>query len=64
MKKMLLCLLCALLLIQQARAISPLPEDSFDLGCTSAVLMERSTGTLLYAKTPTSVWLPPASPRS
>ena len=50
MKKMLLCLLCALLLIQQARAISPLPEDSFDLGCTSAVLMERSTGTLLYAK--------------
>ena len=50
MKKMLLCLLCALLLIQQARAISPLPEDSFDLDCTSAVLMERSTGTLLYAK--------------
>ena len=50
MKKMLLCLLCALLLIQQARAISPLPEDSFDLDCTSAVMMERSTGTLLYAK--------------
>ena len=33
-----------------AAAVDLLPEDSFDLGCTAAVLMERETGTLLYAR--------------
>ena len=32
------------------RALEPLPEDSFALDCTAAVLMERETGTVLYAR--------------
>ncbi len=33
-----------------ATAVSPLPEDSFSLDCTAALLMERETGEVLYAK--------------
>ncbi len=32
------------------QAAEPLPEDSFSLDCTAALLMERETGTVLYAK--------------
>ena len=43
-------LLIPLLLSLPVRALEPLEEDHFDLKCTAAVLMERETGTLLYAK--------------
>ena len=35
-----------------AVAVEPLPEDTFSLPCTSAVLMERESGTVLYSKNP------------
>ena len=35
-----------------ARAMEILPEDTFSLPCTAAVLMERETGAVLYAKNP------------
>ena len=56
----LLPVLAAGLLAVPARALEPLPEDSFSLGCTAAVLMERETGTVLYAKAE-RVHLSPAS---
>ena len=34
----------------RARAAEPLPEDSVSLDCTAAVLMERETGEILYAR--------------
>ena len=40
-------LLAALLLPTPVRAAGP---EDFDLGCTGAVLMERETGTVLYAR--------------
>ena len=33
-----------------ANAAAPLPEDTFSLSCRAAVLMERQTGTVLYAR--------------
>ena len=33
-----------------ALAVEALPEESFSLSCTAAVLMERQTGTVLYEK--------------
>ena len=35
-----------------AAAMETLPEDTFSLSCTAAVLMERETGTVLYSKNP------------
>ncbi len=43
-------LLTAQVLTPTARALEPLPEDTFSLPCTAAVLMERESGALLYAK--------------
>ena len=40
--------LAALMTSGSVRAADP--EDSFDLGCTGAVLMERQTGAVLYAR--------------
>ena len=42
--------LTAGVLAPSVRAVEPLPEDSFALDCTAAVLMERETGAVLYAK--------------
>jgi len=42
--------LVLLLLTTGAWAAAPEEADRFDLGCTSAVLMERETGTVLYEK--------------
>ena len=46
------CIFLALvpLLTLSARAAEPSREAGFDLGCSGAVLMERETGTVLYAK--------------
>ena len=48
MRKIICTLLSLTLLSAGARAAEPAPSGSFDLGCTSAVLMERETGTALY----------------
>lgn len=50
MRKFLCILISILVLTTPALAIEPLPEDNFSLDCTAAVLMERQTGTVLYAK--------------
>ncbi len=50
MKKILLTLLCAVLLTSPCRAITPLEEDALDLASSSAVLIEKSTGELIYEK--------------
>ncbi len=50
MKKILSAALAAWLLCTPCLALETLPEDSFSLNCTSAVLMERQTGAVLYAK--------------
>ena len=50
MKKFLSFLLCALALTGPCLAADCLPEESFTLPCEAAVLMERQTGTILYAK--------------
>ena len=48
MRKIICTLLSVTLLSAGAKAAEPTPSGSFDLGCTSAVLMERETGTVLY----------------
>ena len=50
MRRIICIILSIFLLTVPAYAVELLPEDNFDLGCTAAVLMERETGTLLYAK--------------
>lgn len=58
MKKILLFLLVPLLILPARAAM--LPEDSFALDCRAAVLMERESGRVIYAKNPTEE-LSPAS---
>ena len=57
-----LCIFLTLIpfLSTAARAAEPLEEGFFDLGCRAAVLMERETGTVLYARGE-HLRLPPAS---
>jgi D-alanyl-D-alanine carboxypeptidase (penicillin-binding protein 5/6) len=50
MKRLLAFLLAALLLSTPALAVEVLPEESMNLACTSAVLMEKESGSLIYAK--------------
>lgn len=50
MKKLFAFLLCLSLLTTPALAVECLPEESFTLPCDAAILMERQTGTILYAK--------------
>lgn len=50
MRILITLLLTAAMLTAPVFALEPLGPDSFDLRCTAAVLMERETGTLLYAK--------------
>lgn len=50
MKRVLAFLLAALLLSTPTLAVNVLPEESMNLACTSAVLMEKESGTLIYAK--------------
>ena len=45
-----LCILMVLTLLTGPVRAAPAEGDSFDLGCTAAVLMERQTGTVLYAR--------------
>ena len=45
-----LVLLSGILPTVSARAVTPVPEDSFELKCTSAILIERSTGEIIYEK--------------
>ena len=58
MKKLLLFLLIPLLILPARAAM--LPEDAFALDCRAAVLMERESGRVIYAKNPTEE-LSPAS---
>ena len=66
------CIFLALvpLLTLSARAAEPSGEAGFDLGCSGAVLMERETGTVLYAKgehqrlSPASVTLSGSPPKA
>ena len=50
MRKVLFILLAAALLTTPCAALDLPQESDFSLGCTAAALMERETGTLLYAK--------------
>lgn len=50
MKKILLTLLCALLLTSYCYAITPLEENMIDISATSAILIERTTGEIIYEK--------------
>ena len=50
MRRFVCAALAALYLTIPALAAEPLPEESFSLACTAAVLMERQTGTILYEK--------------
>ena len=50
MRRFVCAALAALYLTIPALAAEPLPEESFSLACTAAVLMERQTGTVLYEK--------------
>ncbi len=50
MKRICALLLSAWLLSLPCLALEPLPEESFSLKCSSALLMERSTGEVLYEK--------------
>lgn len=50
MRRFICAALAALYLTIPALAVETLPEDSFSLSCTAAVLMERQTGTVLYEK--------------
>ncbi len=50
MKKILPFFLCAMLLTTPARAMEPVPEDAISIHAPYAVLMEKSTGTVIYEK--------------
>ena len=50
MRKLICLILCALILCLPVSGAGQLPEDTFSLACDAAVLMERQTGTILYAK--------------
>ena len=50
MKKMISLLLAAWLLALPCAALEVLEEDCFSLKCDAAVLMERESGTVIYAK--------------
>ena len=50
MRRFICTALAALYLTIPALAVETLPEESFSLSCTAAVLMERQTGTVLYEK--------------
>jgi len=50
LKKFLLFLLSACMLSLPCRAIEPLAEESFSLKCDAAVLMERESREVIYAK--------------
>ena len=50
LKKFLSFLLAVILLTTPALAVEPAPEDAISVGAPHAVLMEKSTGTLLYEK--------------
>ena len=50
MRRFICAALAALYLTIPALAVETLPEESFSLSCTAAVLMERQTGTVLYEK--------------
>lgn len=58
MKRFLLFLLIPLLILPSRAAM--LPEDAFALDCRAAVLMEKESGRVIYAKNPTEE-LAPAS---
>jgi len=49
-KKLFTLLLAVWLLILPCAAVEPLEEESFSLKCDAAVLMERESGTVIYAK--------------
>ena len=48
--RIIIAFLLAAALLSAPCAAADVPEESFALGCTAAALMERETGTLLYAK--------------
>ena len=50
MRRIVCAALAALYLTIPALAVDPLPEETFSLSCTAAVLMEAHTGTVLYEK--------------
>ena len=50
MRRIVCAALAALYLTIPALAVDPLPEETFSLSCTAAVLMEAQTGTVLYEK--------------
>ncbi len=50
MKRLLMILLAACLLAPAAFAVSPAPEDAFDLSADSAILISQDTGEVLYEK--------------
>ena len=50
MRRFICAALAALYLTIPALAVETLPEESFSLSCTAAVLMEAQTGTVLYEK--------------
>ena len=50
MKRFLLLILCILFLSGSTSAIEPLYDDAISIAAPSAILIERSTGTVLYEK--------------
>ena len=68
--KRVVCFALALLLLGGGRAWAETPESGLSVSAPSAILMEKETGTVLFAKnaeepgTPRSRAFPPASPRS
>jgi D-alanyl-D-alanine carboxypeptidase (penicillin-binding protein 5/6) len=50
MKKLLALILCAALLGGSAMAIDTVPEDAISISAPSAILIERSTGEVIYEK--------------
>ena len=55
--KKLVVLLCALLALGSS-------AQALEVSAPSALLMEKETGTVLFARTNMPSWSPPASPRS
>jgi len=64
MKRFLPLLLALGLLILPVGALEPCPTDALTLSADSALLMEKSTGTILYEKDAYATGRRPPSPRS
>lgn len=64
MKKLICAFLAALILSTPAYAVETITDDAIEIKAPSAILMEKTSGEVIYEKMPTKSGLRQASRRS